>query len=297
MKNFFKRLLFPPLWMIAVLVIFSAVTVPLALIKWGSESPFSYLAYVVAFYTVCAVTAFFCVVFPKKYKEIKKKIHSTAIGNRYMTDAAFRTHISLYLSLSFNLIYAGVNILSFVLYKSVWFVFLAVYYFILAVMRFLLAHFTSKNKIGENLQGEFKIARACSYILLTVNFILSAAVLMILYQNKGFEYNGILIYVMAMYTFYVTVMSIINIVKYRKYKSPVMTTAKIITFSAALVSMLALETAMLSQFGADMPQQSQRLMIIFTGAGVSAAVIFMSVYMIVRTAKEIKQLRSIKNGK
>lgn len=292
MKDFFKRLLFPPLWIIAVLVIFSAVTVPLALIKWGSESPFSYLAYVVAFYTVCAVTAFFCVVFPKKYKEIKKKIHSTAIGNRYMTDVAFRTHISLYMSLCFNLIYAGVNILSFVLYRSVWFVSLAVYYIILAVMRFLLAQYVSKHTIGKNRMGELKIARACSYILLTVNFVLSVSVLMILYQNKGFEYHGMLIYVMALYTFYMTVKSIINLVKFSKYKSPVMIAAKIITFSAALVSMLSLETAMFSQFGTDMPEQSQRLMIILTGAGVSAAVIFMSVYMIVKTAKEIKQLRS-----
>lgn len=294
-KKIAKRLLFPPLWLIAVLVIVSAVTVPLALIKWGSESPVSYAVYAVAFYTVCVVTAFCCAVLPKHFKEIKKKVYSNPIGNKYMTDAAFRTHISLYLSLVVNLLYVGVNILSFVLYRSMWFIALAAYYVILAVMRFLLARYVSKHSIGKNRIGELKSARLCSYILLTVNFVLSAAVLMILYQDKGFEYHGMLIYVVALYTFYITVKAIINLVKYRKYQSPVMTTTKIITFSAALVSMLALETAMFSQFGADMPEQSQRLMIIFTGAGVSVAVIIMSVYMIARTAKEIKQLRSIKD--
>ena len=53
--------------------------------------------------------------------------------------------------------------------------------------------------------------------------------------------------------------------------------------------MLSLETAMFSQFGGDMAPESRQLMIALTGAGVSIAVIVMSVLMIVRTAKEIKE--------
>ena len=75
-----------------------------------------------------------------------------------------------------------------------------------------------------------------------------------------------------------------------------MTAAKIITFSAALVSMLTLETAMFSQFGEEMAEENKRLMIILTGAGVSVAVITMSVYMIARCAIEIKKIRSNEDG-
>ena len=114
---------------------------------------------------------------------------------------------------------------------------------------------------------------------------------MILFQNRGYEYHGILIYVMAIYTFYVTTHAIIDIIKYRKYSSPVMSTAKIISLSAALVSMLSLETAMFSQFGGAMSLENQRIMIVATGAGVSIVVITMSVHMIVRATKEIKKLR------
>ena len=74
-----------------------------------------------------------------------------------------------------------------------------------------------------------------------------------------------------------------------------MTISKNIALSAALVSVLALETAMFSQFGAEMAPEDQWLMIALTGAGVSIVVIVMSVYMIVRTAKEIKEIE--KNGR
>lgn len=112
---------------------------------------------------------------------------------------------------------------------------------------------------------------------------------MILYQNKGFKYQGILIYVMAMYTFYMTTHAIVDLVKYRRYKSPVMTMSKVVTLSAALVSMLSLETAMFSQFGKDMSPKDQWLMIVLTGAGVSITVITMSLYMIIKSTKEIKK--------
>ena len=133
----------------------------------------------------------------------------------------------------------------------------------------------------------------CQSILLLVNFVLSGAVLMILYQNKGFAYHGALIYVMAAYTFYMTVHAVVALVRYRRYRSPVMTTAKIISLSAALVSMLSLETAMLSQFGGEMAPESKWLLVALTGAGVSLAVIALAVCMIIRTAQEMKEIKKI----
>lgn len=290
-KKIGKRLLYPPVWIIFLLTILSAVTLVMVFIKGLEESPIAYIVYVVSFYTVSVLSIFCVMVFPKRYKEIKEKIYNHPLGNRYMTDVAFRTHISLHTSLIINLLYVGLNVFMGVWYQTRWFGILAGYYAILAVMRFLLVKFVNKNGIGKERVLEFQRSRICGYILMTVNASLSCAVLMILYQDKGYEYHGILIYVMAMYTFYVITHAIIDIIKYRKYNSPVMSTAKIISLSAALVSMLSLETAMFSQFGAEMSPENQRIMIIATGAGVSGAVIAMSVYMIVRATKEIKKLR------
>ena len=294
-KAFWKKLVFPPVWLMAVLLIVSAVGLPVVFVKGLIETPVAYIVYVVAFYTVCVVAVFCAVVLPKQYKSIREKFYANPIAYRYATDAAFKTHVKLYASLAANLLYAAVNVLSWYLYRSMWFVVLAVYYVILAVMRFLLVRHVRIHGIGKDRLGELHKARLCSYILLTLNFVLTGAVMMILYQNKGFEYHGILIYVMASYTFYITTHAIVDLIKYRKYHSPVMTTSKVIALSAALVSMLALETAMFSQFGGDMAPENQWLMIALTGAGVSIIVIIMSVYMIFKTAQEIKEIE--KNGR
>lgn len=288
-KKIGKKLLYPPIWGMVVLSLFSAAALVFVFVKGPERHPLAYALYVLAFYTLSVVCVFFSTVLPKRCKQIKQKIYAHPIGNRYMTDAAFRTHISLYLSLGINLLYAGVNVLSFVLYRSMWFAVFAGYYAILAVMRFLLVRYVRKVGIGRDRMGELKRTRLCSSILLTINFALSGAVLMILYQGRGFHYHGILIYVMASYTFYITVHAIVALVKYRRYNSPVMLTTKVIALSAALVSMLSLETAMFSQFGQEMAAEDQRLMVVLTGAGVSIAVISMSVYMIVWSAKEMKK--------
>lgn len=288
-KNFGKRLLFPPIWLMILLAVLSAAALPLIFVKRLEQSPVAYAVYVVAFYALTVVCAFFSVVLPKRYKAIKQRVYDHPIGHRYMTDAAFRTHVSLYVSLGINLLYVGMNVFSGVLYRSAWFGILAGYYMILAVMRFLLLRYVRRVGIGRDRTGELKSTMLCSAILLTVNFVLTGAVMMILYQNRGFHYHGMLIYVMAAYTFYITTHTIIDLVKYRKLGSPVMTTAKVIALSAALVSMLSLETAMLSQFGQDMAPENKWLMIALTGAGVSGTVVTMSVYMIVRSYKEIKK--------
>ena len=101
---------------------------------------------------------------------------------------------------------------------------------------------------------------------------------------------------MAMHTFYTATHAIIELVKYRRFESPVMATAKVISMAAALVSVLNLETAMFAEFGADMAKEDQGLMIILTGAGISITVIVMAVHMIVRCWGQMKKMRSNENG-
>ena len=288
-KKIGKKLLFPPLWLLLLLTVISAVLLTMVFVGGWEQQIVAYFVYVLAFYTLSVATVFCVKVLPKQYGRIKKKIYGNPLGNRYMTDKAFRTEVSLHLSLAINLLYVGINIWSWYDSRSWWFVVLAVYYVIMAVMRFLLARYVRIHEIGTSLLGEWKRSKACAYILLLVNLSLSGAVLMILYQNRGYDYPGILIYVMALYTFYSTTHAIVDIVKYRALGSPVMSTAKIISLSAALVSMLNLETAMFAQFGGKMSVEDQHLFIVLTGAGVSITVVTLSVILIVKATKEIRR--------
>ena len=291
-KKIGKKLLFPPIYLLVILVIVSAAALSLIFAKGLEQTIPAYIVYGLAFYTLSTVTVYCVLVLPKQYSTIKKKIYDHPFGNRYMTDEVFRTNISLCASFGISMLYVGINLWSWYALQSYWFMVLAVYYVIMAVMRFLLVRYVRIQKIGTSILGEWKRSRSCAYILLLINLSLSGAVLMILYQHRGYDYPGILIYVMALYTFYVLIMSIVDMVKCRKMGSPVMSTAKIVSLSAAVVSLLNLETAMFAQFGADMSAEHQRIFIILTGAGVSVTIVTLSVTLIGNANKEIRRIQN-----
>ena len=291
-KQLGKKLLFPPAWLAAVLAVISAVLLILVFVKGAEQSIPAYIVYALSFYALCVVTACCVRVLPPRFRAMRQGIYNNPLGSRYLTDRVFRAKISLYLSLGISLLYVGINLWSWYIIRSWWFVVLAVYYVIMSVMRFLLARYVRVRKIGTSMLGEWKRTRTCACILLLINLSLSAAVLMILYQNRGYDYPGIMIYVMAMYTFYALAHAIAELVKYRSLASPIISTAKIVSLSGALVSMLNLETAMFAQFGGDMSRESQQIFIILTGAGVSAVVVSLSVLLIVKATKAIKKERT-----
>ena len=287
-KKISNRLLFPHILVIFLLTIISTVALVAVFVKGWEATAVGYIAYVLSFYTLCTVCIFLVKVLPGKYRAIRQRIYENPFGNRYITDKAFRVKVSLYISLVVNLLYVALQGVQWHLFRSWWFVVLAAYYAILSVMRFLLLRYVRANEIGSSILSEWKRSRICACILMLVNLCLSGAVLMILFENRGYDYPGILIYVMALYSFYSTINAIVQIIKYRKLGSPVMSTAKVIALSAALVSMLNLETAMFSQFGAEMAVESQRLMIMLTGAGISIAVNAMSAVLIVKSTRAIE---------
>ena len=58
----------------------------------------------------------------------------------------------------------------------------------------------------------------------------------------------ILLCMSAFYTFYTMVISVLNLVKFRKLGSPILSAAKVLNFIAAMMSILGLQTAMISRF-------------------------------------------------
>ena len=295
-KKIGKILLFPPLWLLILLVILSAAGLAAVFLTNQIASPVAYVIYVLSFYTLTVVTVFCVTVLPKQIHRIRRQILNNPWGNRFMTDNIFRAKLSLNLSLLINLLYVSINLLLWYLYRSWWFVCLAVYYAILSLMRYLLVRYIRINEIGSNRRGELTRALSCSCIMLLLNFFLSGAVLMVVYQNRGYAYPGILIYVMALYTFYTAIHAILELIQYRNFESPVMSTAKAISMAAALVSLLNLETAMFAEFGAEMAKADQQLMVMLTGGGIAVIVIAMAIALIVRSVKEIKKLRYNQHG-
>ena len=295
-KKTLKKFFFlPPL--ATVLISLPSFVLVFCVLGMGIDGPIAYISYGLSAYAmVITVTGFTRIVravrrgidsFP-----LVKKLLAHPLGGRYLTDKFFRTEVSLYLSFFINILYAGVKMFSGIMYGSVWFISLSVYYILLAAMRFLLLTHTVKKRNKNDPAAEYKRYRICGAMLVFMTLALSGIILFIVRHEGGYDYPGVLIYIMAMYAFYSVINAAINIVKFRKKASPILSAAKAVNLTAALVSMLALETAMLSQFGSGDDLLFQQTMLAASGGVFCAFILGMAVYMIVHGGRQIGKLKN-----
>lgn len=258
----------------------------------------SYIAYLLSAYavivTVTGITRIVRLVKPRIVNHpFVKKAFRVPVIEKYFREVMFRTETALYRGLFINLLYVIIKFYSGIYYRSVWFISLSFYYLLLALMRSSLLNYVRSRK--EDKTAECKRYRFCGIILLFMNQALGVVVAIAVKQNKGFEYSGLLIYAMALYAFYSIITAVINAVKFRKYGSLIVSAAKVINLTAALVSMLSLETAMIAQFG-DNDSVFRQIMTSATGAGVCLIVLEMAVYMIRRSTKLLKNIENEQGG-
>ena len=220
---------------------------------------------------------------------LTRKVKSIPAGRRWTEDAKFRAKVSLYQGLAVDLLYIALKLASGILYQSVWFVSLAIYYALLAAMRFLLLYRIRAADEAQRRNIELRRYRLCGIVLLLMDQALAGVVLLMVHQNRGYEYPGMLIYAMAAYSFYAIAIAAVNVVKFRKHGSPVLSAAKAVDLVAAMVSMLSLETAMLARFGGEDGPQFRKRMTETAGFFVCVIVLGMAVFMIVRSTKCIRR--------
>ena len=210
------------------------------------------------------------------------KLMSRPLMKRYLTDGLFRAEVSLYTSLFLNLSYVVIKLFSGLYYRSIWLVTLGAYYFMLTLMRLPLALYLHKNQLGVDYSAEMPLYRLCGILMMPVNIVFSGICVLVVKENQSFSYPGVLIYVMAGYTFYYVVSAIISVMKYRRYGSPVLSASKVIRLTTALVSVLSLETAMIGRFGSE--DTSFRQMMTGISGGLVCAILFgMGTYMIIKS--------------
>ena len=123
--------------------------------------------------------------------------------------------------------------------------------------------------------------------MLILNFALVPAIVQMVIKNEGFKYAGVMIYVMAAYAFYKLGISIYNLFKVKKQSNFVIAAIKNISFADALVSILALQTALLQTF---LQEGSPRLFNALTGGMVSIGVISIGIYMIVNATCKLNKI-------
>ena len=246
-KKLGTALLFPHIAIMIILVPISAVFLVYSMVFLGTESVAAIISYVLAAYTL-TVWCFripYLIRFFRTFKEENRYIQI------WKDDTRLRVNVSLYGTLIYNTAYALLQLGMGFWHHTFWFYSLAGYYLSLAVMRFFLVRYTRKHDKGEDMLAELRKYRACGIVFLVMNLALTLMIFFMVYWNRTFNHHEITTIALAAYTFTSLTLAIINTVKYRKYKSPVYSASKAISLASACVSMLTLESTMLTTFGGE----------------------------------------------
>ena len=292
-KRWLRRLFcLPPV--LTVLVAVPSFAFVIVVLWRGESGAASYAAYLLSAYSLIIVsTGVYDIVTLYRRNGVEslpviRQMRGNPYGQRLLGDEVFRSEVTLHGGLAANLLYAALNLYAGVRERSAWFIALAVYYLLLSAMRGLLVRFVHRTPLGTDLAAEYRASRICGVLLLGMNHALAGIVAYMVWQNRGFSYAGLTIYAMAAYTFYITIVAMVQLVRYRRRGSPILSAAKVISLTAALVSMLSLETAMIAQFGGEQ-HTFRRIMTSVSGGAVCITVLAMAVYMIFRANRKLRE--------
>ncbi|MBR2324742.1 MAG: hypothetical protein IKA53_01720 [Clostridia bacterium] len=294
LKKLGKALLLPHIAIMILLLPIATALLVFSMVFIGTESMVAIVSYVIAAYTLTV----WCFKIPYLIRFFKTFKNENKYARRWQEDTRLRVNVSLYGSLAWCALYGLFQLWLGFYHHTFWFYSLGAYYICLGVMRFLLARHSSKYAPGEKMQTELIKYRACGWVFLLMNLALTLIIFFMVYFNRTFEHHMITAIAMAAYTFTALTIAIINVIKYRRYNSPVFSASKIISLTAALVSMLTLESTMLTAFGdGTMTATDQKWMLGATGGAISVLIVATAIYMIVVGTKKLKELKTeVENG-
>lgn len=278
------RLLHPGALCGFFLALASAAALAYVFVNRLENTALAYACYALSAYTLAVLG----MGVPHMVRRAKAAVYANQYGNRYFSDIAYRTKLSLYLALGVNLLYSAVKLMTGILYASFWFASVAVYYMVLSVARFLLLRQLRSGQ--QDMKKAFLEYRFCGGLLLALNIALIGMVILMVADGKSYEYPGFLIYAAAAYAFYSLTVAIISAVRFRRLNDPILSAAKAINLTTALVSILSLQTAMFAAFGTE--NVDPRLFNALTGGGVCLIISGMAAFMILRANKALAEMKN-----
>ena len=225
-------------------------------------------------------------------KNFMGMIRSNPNLNMVLSDWGMRTLISAVISFVFGIANAALNAYLGISERSIWFGALAAYYIFLAIMRggFLLG---SRRRVRSDSLLRAKNYRRCGILLLILNAALSSAIAQMIFDDRGFSYKDWLIYAFAAYAFYKITMAIINAIRARSHDDLTLQGIRNINIVDGAVSILALQTALLHTFSVS-GEVDISLFNTLTGSVVSLFSLGLSIFMIVKGNREIKEIKNAK---
>ena len=277
-----KRWLFPPWWATLPLAAVSAAALYLTFTRGLEETALAYAAYLLSAYALAAAVGLTV----RACRPLWRRVRAIPLVVRWREDAYFRVWAGLALSFPLNLCYAGLWTTYAALRSSFWDGAQGFYYLLLCAVRLYLLRRTPKAPGDMDRRRELKVCRWAGCYLMALNLALLWLSVQIVREGQSYDYPGTLIYAAAGYSFYCLTIAVVNLVKYRRFHSPVLSASRAVSLTCAAVSIFSLETAMLTRFGGD--AQFRAVMTSSTAAAVCALVLGIAAFLIISSSRKLK---------
>lgn len=284
-KAALKKLLWPGKGWVVLVVLLGGISLALTFLVFGDDSPFAYLSYGLSAYGF----AILILAISPMFSAVHRLLYCVPLTHRYLTDRYFKVRSSLLLSFVVNICYAGFKLVCAMLYTSFWDGALAVYNILLCAVRIYLIRRVPMDQQELDIKRELRYYRSTGFFLIALDIVLSGIATQIVRDGQGSDYPGMLIYIAALYAFYSLTLAIVNRIKFRKFHSPVLSAAKAVNLTTALVSIFNLETAMIAQFGAEQVY-FRLIMTACTAFTICITVLGTVIFMVISANKKLRRL-------
>ncbi len=297
-RSLWKKILNPPTWAKVLTFIITLVSATLSLVMVGlglENGTLAIIAYIL--FGIAGVSLTYSVyliipLFPKMKSGIIAWMEKNEFTHLLLRNFGFRTVIFAIGSFLMSLLFSGFNAYMGIKNRSIWYGALAAFYIALAFLRGgVLAY--HKSKITKKAQNDeyikAKIYRNSGIITLILNIALSSAIAQMIFSDAHFTYMGWTVFAYAAYAFYKITMSIIALIKAHKQTDLTVRAMRNINLVDALVSILALQTALLTMFSEG--EINISIFNTFTGIAVSLLSVGIGIYMIISANKKMKELQ------
>lgn len=283
--------------MIHLLVYISTAAAAVLSIIQAGKQILPWIAGIVVYVLAAVLLTLSCVFFyhdlrENVIKKILEVIKKNPLGERFLAGYTFRTILTTLPAFLINVAYTVYNGVIGIMNQSVWFITMAVYYSLLGIMRYRAVSTGRKiSRLDDREQirkKELSVIKTDGILLLVLNLALSGVVLLTIAQDTAKRYSEIMVISIAAYTFYKITMAVVNMVKVRKTKSPILITIRNIGAADALVSMLTLQAAMFASFQ-DKNSLNTNQMNAITGLSVCILISILGISMIWYAWKKKKE--------
>ena len=298
-RAIWKKILNPPIWakvLTFTITILSVLGALIMLLLNYKGNVLEILAYVLFSIAGVSFTYSIYLIIPI-FSKIKKSIISWMENHDFtyllLRNFGFRTVIFSIGSFIMSILFSGFNAYMGIASRSIWYGALAAFYISLAFLRGgVLTYHKNKIEKKEKYNNEYlkaKVYRNSGIVTLVLNIALSVAIAQMIFSDAHFTFMGWTIFAYAAYAFYKITMSIISFIKAHKQTDLTIRAIRNINLVDALVSILALQTALLTMFSEG--EVNISLFNTFTGIAVSLSSITIGIYTIVSANKNIKKYK------